>query len=190
MALKELDLTLNLNGLGNAPFLDNFIDFVTEKSVQLSSIESLPDINLQINDFYFKFVNSFRWPGNDITDLHRSGLLSKLTALTEFSAELRQVEDISLLERILEDLQITSPFLKKFHLICCFHEVPEESYAQFLVRANNFIIRHKELDVQFDISFKDVEIGTHWILNSKTQFALPLDIAYPGDTKRIENIKQ
>ncbi|GME70735.1 unnamed protein product [Ambrosiozyma monospora] len=38
MVLKELDLRLYLNELGSSPFMDQFINFVTSKSVRLTSV--------------------------------------------------------------------------------------------------------------------------------------------------------
>ncbi|GME75448.1 unnamed protein product [Ambrosiozyma monospora] len=202
----------------HAPILDKFIHFVIEKSVQLSSIEvfmlnedsdhhlSNPDImrlvqfhtdvfclrlsDLRTKDFYLKFVNSLYWTCGDITDLHHSALLNKLTALTELFAEVRRMEDIILLESILKDLQTASRSLKRIYLRCCFYGVPEESYAGVLEQANSFILKHQNLNIQCGICFSDIEVGTGWRLDSKSEFALPINTVYPTNTKDIHSIKQ
>ncbi|GME76337.1 unnamed protein product [Ambrosiozyma monospora] len=176
-AIGELDLTFDLYELGDVPF----IDFVIAKSIQLNSIEvimSTEEASDCLSNPNFMRLIEFH------THVFRLSLYNiKLSANHIY---LKFVNSFS----ILNDLQTASPSLKRFHLICDFYNVPEQAYAGFLDQVNSFTIKHKTLDVQLDIYFSSIEVGSHWRLNSKTQFAIPIDTVYPNNLKDIEGIKQ
>ncbi|GME71602.1 unnamed protein product [Ambrosiozyma monospora] len=95
-------------------------------------------------------------------------------------------------DKDMDYLQVEVPSLKQLHLE--YSDDMEDHkglFADYLIQANNFIIKHKNFDVQIDISFIGIElIGSNWRLNSKTQFNLPIETVYPRNTKDIASLKQ
>ncbi|GME72735.1 unnamed protein product [Ambrosiozyma monospora] len=84
-------------------------------------------------------------------------------------------------------LQVAAPSVKLLCLNCTEYG---KSCFDFLNQANTFIKKHKNLTIQFDICFFDFPIRTRWRLDSKTQFFLPLNTAYPTNTKEVDKIEQ
>ncbi|GMG25282.1 unnamed protein product [Ambrosiozyma monospora] len=222
MALEELELRLPLGRFVERPFLDEFINFVSARSIQLKRVELLgfepgldkhftnPNtmklleshsdrLSLECDTFFLeshadclflKFVSFLFVAAFCLPRLLDSHLLYKLTSLTKFSVELYRTGDLSSVERIMEHLQLAAPSVKHLYLKLAFGEESEESCVDFLVQANTFIRKHKNLYIQFDICFSWLPIGTKWRLDSKTQFSLPLHTTYPMNTKEVDRIEQ
>ncbi|GME78406.1 unnamed protein product [Ambrosiozyma monospora] len=90
----------------------------------------------------------------------------------------------------MDHLQLaSSSSVKKLYLDCTLC-VSEESSVDFLVRANTFIRKHQNINIQFDIVLCGFPIETHWRIDSKTQLSLLFHTAYPKNTKESNSIQQ
>ncbi|GMG49438.1 unnamed protein product [Ambrosiozyma monospora] len=218
MALEELELTLKLKESSKAIFIDEFVNFVTSRSVKLKSVEVFPifykslknpyifdllefhsdwvslnwasiDQSNRINYLPLQFVSSISCSSSELSKLLNSDLLDMATSLTKFSVEVSGIDALSRVEGVMEHLQL-APSLKHLYLNC---EVLENSIAScvdFLVEASTFIRKYKNLNIQFEILFINIPIRTYWRFGSKTQLSLPLHTSYPMDTKAVDAIEQ
>ncbi|GME71508.1 unnamed protein product [Ambrosiozyma monospora] len=222
MAINELDLTLNLFDYKrqhkHAPFIDEFINFVTSRSVKLkrvnvwtdfdSSVEQLTNPNtmklleshsdgvrlmffahkIPTNCFYFNFVNILDCSLNEFSELLTWGS-NKLTSLTKFSVRLFDMRELSRLEKAMKHLP---PSVKKLYVHYSDFAGSEESYVDFLSQASTFITKHSHLSIQFDIFFTRIQIKTNWRLDSKKQIPLPLLLptTYPKNINEVDKIAQ
>ncbi|GMG40641.1 unnamed protein product [Ambrosiozyma monospora] len=221
-ALEELDLTLKLKGSSEAPFIDEFINFVTSRSIKLKSVEMFPvssksvkeftnpnrikllefhsyevslygsgfNQNIPTNYLSLKFVTVYSSFYAYLSNLFDSDLLNKLTSLTKLSVKVSGIDDLSEVEGVMERLQLVAPSLKHLYLNCEVFEHSAASCVDFLVPANTFIRKHKNLNIQFDVWFVNMSIQLYWRFDSKTQLSLPLHTAYPMDTKAVDAIEQ
>ncbi|GMG40674.1 unnamed protein product [Ambrosiozyma monospora] len=223
MALEELDLTLKLEGSSyRTPFIDEFINFVTSRSVQLKNVEVLavydftvkeftnpnrmkllefhPDrvsfdyvtIKQQIPSNYLalKFVDFLSCSASLLSQLLDSGLLNKLTSLTKISVKLYFMEEFSNVEEVMEHLQLSAPSVKHLYLDSTNDGMDEELCVDLLVQADTFIRKHKNLNIQFDITFLFLPINFYWRFDSKTEISLPLHTTYPMHPEDVDKIEQ
>ncbi|GMG27271.1 unnamed protein product [Ambrosiozyma monospora] len=220
MALEELDLTLILRGVSAAPFIDEFINFVTARSVQLKRLEMLSFASISVKEFtsphrmkllelhsgevrldyspymlnyvLVNFITCLSCQIQDLSELLASDTLNKFTSLTKFSVYLVNTSELSSLEGIMERLQLAVPSMKHLHLRCEDFLVTGQSVVDSLVQANTFIRKHKNLNIQFDILFSGYrDIRTYWKLDSKTQFSLPLHAECPIDVRlEVDKLEQ
>ncbi|GMG38063.1 unnamed protein product [Ambrosiozyma monospora] len=211
MALEELDLTLELKGVSDAPFIDEFIKFVTAGSVQLKRLEMVSFNSKSVNEFtsphrmkllelhsgevrlYYSryilpnydlvnFVTCLSCQIQYLSELLASDTLNKFTSLTKFSVDLVDMSKLSRLEGIMDRLQLAIPSMKHLYLECRDYEAAGQLVVDSLVQANTFIRKHKNLNIEFDIQFACFrDIRTYWRFDSKTQLSLSLPTECPID---------
>ncbi|GMG40629.1 unnamed protein product [Ambrosiozyma monospora] len=100
------------------------------------------------------------------------------------------MSDLSVLEGMMEHLQLGVPSLKHLYLNWRVTEQSAKLCDDFLVQANTFIRKHKKLYIKFDIYFPCLPIPTHWRFDSKTQLSLPFHTEHPINTKKVNIISQ
>ncbi|GMG41976.1 unnamed protein product [Ambrosiozyma monospora] len=213
MALEELDLTLELAGVSDAPLIDEFINFVTYMSVQLKRLEVVSFNSKSVNEFTsphrmmllellsgefrldckrniitkhvpLNFVTCLLCNPLHLSELLASGMLNNFTSLTKFSVELDDMSELSRLEGIMERLQLAVPSMKHLYLECRDYEAAGQLLFDSLVQANTFITKYKNLNIQFHIQFAGHrDIRTCWRFDLKTQFSLPLHTECPIDIR-------
>ncbi|GMG37606.1 unnamed protein product [Ambrosiozyma monospora] len=148
MALEELELTFDLRSR-DPLFIDDFINFVTSRSVRLKGVglwrlasffdnSVITERNtLKLLDLHsdkislkwdispsksvtdcppLKFVSFISCPTSELSLFLDSDLLNKLTSWTKFSVELVRMSDLSVLEGMMEHLQLGVPSLKHLYL--------------------------------------------------------------------------
>ncbi|GMG28323.1 unnamed protein product [Ambrosiozyma monospora] len=169
----------------------NTMKFLEFHSDRLSLDCDISFLKSHANCHFLKFVSflffqSFR----DLSELLDSHLLYKLTSLTKLSFQLHNTGNLSKVEGRMDHLQLAAPSLKHLYFTFTRSQESEESCVDFLVQANTFIRKHKNLHIQFDICFFWLPIGTKWRLDSKTPLSLPLHTAYPMNTKEVDRIEQ
>ncbi|GME85863.1 unnamed protein product [Ambrosiozyma monospora] len=219
MALEELDLKLKLKNFDDPPFIDEFINFVTSRSVQLKSVklcvyndESTKQFTkpntMKLLEFHsdqvilnscgigdgfpkhsLKFVTSLFWEGKYLARLLDPDVLNSLTSLSKLTITLYAVEDLSKVDGIMEHLQLAVPSMKHLYLDFQDHSQSRE-IVDFLVQANTFIRKHKNLYIHFEVLFLRIDIESHWVFDSKTQLSLPLHTPYPTYINEIGRIEQ
>ncbi|GMG21479.1 unnamed protein product [Ambrosiozyma monospora] len=218
MALEELDLEFWLGGFDDPPFIDEFIDFVTSRSVQLKHVvlmvytcERLTKPNtMKLLEFHsdqvtlggcnmsyglpknflpLKFVTFLHWDAAYLPRL-LDPALNSFTSLFKLSITLPKVESLSKVEGIMEHLQLAVPSMKHLYLDFEGKLDFEEWCVDFLVQANTFIRKHKNLYIHFEIRFLMIRIESYWIFDSRTQLSLPLHTPYPRNTKEIDRVEQ
>ncbi|GMG41813.1 unnamed protein product [Ambrosiozyma monospora] len=182
MALEELGLTLELAGVSHAPFIDEFIKFVTARSVQMKGLEMVSFNSKSVNELTsphrmkllelhsgevmldykrnsitnyvpLNFVTCLFCDIADLSELLASGMLNKFTSLTKFSIWVFDMSEFSNLEEIMERLQLAVPSMKQLYLDCSDYRVTGQLVVDSLVEANTFIRKHKNLNIQFHIQF-------------------------------------
>ncbi|GMG19555.1 unnamed protein product [Ambrosiozyma monospora] len=213
MALEELDLTLVLEGVVAAPLIDEFMSFVTARSVQLKRLEMVSFNSKSVNEFTsphrtnllelhsgevslsyspeilasfapLNFVTCLSCKTSHLSELLASYMLNEFTSLTKFCVGLPNMSELPGLEGIMERLQLAVPSMKQLYLQCIDDESAGQLVVDSLVQANTFIRKHKNLNIQFAILFQRApDIQTYWIFDSKTQFSLPLHTECPMDIR-------
>ncbi|GME85853.1 unnamed protein product [Ambrosiozyma monospora] len=100
------------------------------------------------------------------------------------------MEYLSELDGIMEHLQLAVPSMKHLYLNFDVASVDSDECVDYLVQANTFIRKHKNLCIHFEIRFLWLAVKSYWRFDSETQLSLPLHTPYPRDIKEIDRIEQ
>ncbi|GME85754.1 unnamed protein product [Ambrosiozyma monospora] len=90
----------------------------------------------------------------------------------------------------MEHLQLAVPSMKRLYLDFEDELDFDQDCVDFLVLANTFIRKHKNLYIHFDVMFLGSAIESCWIFDSNTQLSLPLHTPYPGYIEEIDRAEQ